>query len=81
LLKDDFYLNLLDWSDAGQIGVGIQSSLFLWSGCATRVSRVHEFRGEGDSLCGVNFLSGGNRIVLGLSRGDMALFDLQKQKY
>jgi cell division cycle 20-like protein 1 (cofactor of APC complex) len=41
LLKDDFYLNLLDWSDSGQIGVGLQSSLYLWSGCATRVSKVH----------------------------------------
>ena len=40
LLKDDYYLNLLDWADSGCIAVGLQSSLYIWSGCATRVSKV-----------------------------------------
>ena len=39
-LKDDYYLNLLDWADSGYIAVGLQSSLYIWSGCATRVSKV-----------------------------------------
>ena len=81
LLKDDFYLNLLDWSDSGQIAVALQSTLYLWSGCATRVSKVHEFRGEGDSLCGLTFLPGSTKVLLGLSRGDLALLDLQKQRF
>jgi hypothetical protein len=41
LLRDDFYLNLLDCDEAGHIGVGLQSSLFIWSGCATNVTKVH----------------------------------------
>lgn len=44
LLKDDYYLNLLDWADTGHIGVGLHSSLYLWSGCATRVTKLHDFR-------------------------------------
>ena len=40
LLKDDFYLNLLDWADSGHIAVGLQSSLYLWSGCASTVTKV-----------------------------------------
>lgn len=47
LLKDDFYLNLLDWSESGHIGVGLQSGLYLWSGCATKVTRAHQFKKEG----------------------------------
>ena len=40
-LRDDFYLNLLDYSESGHIGVGLQSGLFIWSGCATRVTKAH----------------------------------------
>ena len=47
MLKDDFYLNLLDWSDTGNIAVGLQSALYLWSGCASRVSKLQDFRVEG----------------------------------
>jgi cell division cycle 20-like protein 1, cofactor of APC complex len=79
-LKDDFYLNLLDWADSGHIAVGLQSSLYLWSGCASRVTKMREFREEGESLCGLSFQSGGSRIALGLSRGDVTLLDIEKQK-
>ena len=42
-LKDDFYLNLLDYSDSGNIGVGLQGGLYIWSGCATKVTKSYEF--------------------------------------
>lgn len=34
-LQDDFYLNLLAWSDNNQIAVALDTSLYLWSGCST----------------------------------------------
>lgn len=40
MLKDDYYLNLLDWADSGHIAVALQSSLYLWSGCASRVNKI-----------------------------------------
>jgi cell division cycle 20-like protein 1 (cofactor of APC complex) len=36
-LKDDFYLNLIDWSQSNQIAVGLQSEVYLWSGCSSKV--------------------------------------------
>ena len=44
LLKDDFYLNLVDWSENNQIGVGLGSSLMVWSGCSSKVKRIYESR-------------------------------------
>lgn len=41
LLRDDFYLNLVDWSDKDHIGVGLQSSLYIWSGSLSKVERVY----------------------------------------
>lgn len=39
-LRDDFYLNLVDWSDNDCIGVGLQTSLYVWSGCTSKVKKV-----------------------------------------
>lgn len=41
-LRDDFYLNLVDWSDNDNIGVGLQTSLYIWSGCTSKVRKVYE---------------------------------------
>jgi cell division cycle 20-like protein 1 (cofactor of APC complex) len=40
-LQDDFYLNLLDWSDKNQIAVALDSSLYLWSGCSSEITRLY----------------------------------------
>ena len=41
LLKDDFYLNLVDWSDNDNIGVGLDTSLCVRSGCFSKVTRIY----------------------------------------
>jgi cell division cycle 20-like protein 1 (cofactor of APC complex) len=40
-LQDDFYLNLLDWSDNNQIAVALDSALFVWSGCSSEVTKLY----------------------------------------
>jgi len=30
-LKDDYYLNLLDWSSSNILAVGLASNIYLWS--------------------------------------------------
>jgi cell division cycle 20-like protein 1 (cofactor of APC complex) len=40
-LQDDFYLNLLDWSDSNHIAVALDSSLYVWSGCGSEVSKIY----------------------------------------
>lgn len=40
-LQDDFYLNLLDWSDHNQIAIGLDTSVYLWSGCSSEITRLY----------------------------------------
>ncbi len=40
-LRDDFYLTLVDRSDNDNIGVGLQTSLYVWSGCTSKVRKVY----------------------------------------
>jgi len=30
-LKDDYYLNLLDWSAKGQLAIGLEGKVYLYS--------------------------------------------------
>ena len=37
-LKDDFYLNLVDWSFLNVLAVGLGSCAYLWSACTSKVA-------------------------------------------
>lgn len=39
-LQDDFYLNLVDWSASNVVAVGLGSSVFLWSACTSKVTKL-----------------------------------------
>lgn len=36
-LQDDFYLNLVDWSSANTLAVGLGSCVYLWSAVTSKV--------------------------------------------
>ena len=78
-LQDDFYLNLLDWSDNNQIAVALDSSLYIWSGCSTDVSRIYETNQVNDYICSVSFCDD-NKIAFGNSNGQIKIYDINKKK-
>lgn len=41
-LQDDFYLNLLDWSDKNVIAVGLMNSVYIWSASTSQVRKLCE---------------------------------------
>ena len=30
-LRDDYYLNLMDWSPSGQLGIGLNNTIYLYT--------------------------------------------------
>jgi WD40 repeat protein len=40
LLQDDYYLNLLDWSQGNTLAVALGASVYLWSAATAKVSRL-----------------------------------------
>lgn len=65
MLKDDFYLNLLDWSEENCIGVGLNSSLFVWSGCSSKVKKIYEGRNAHEEINSVNFMRQNSKLAIG----------------
>lgn len=78
-LQDDFYLNLIDWSERNQIAVALDSSLYLWSGCSSEITRLYETSQVNDYICSVAFCDE-NRIAVGNSTGQIKVFDIAKRK-
>jgi len=42
-LMDDFYLNLVDWSNENDLVVGLHNSVFIWSANRSRVQKLTEY--------------------------------------
>lgn len=78
-LQDDFYLNLLDWSDKNQIAVALDASLYIWSGCSSDVTRLYETNQINDYICSVSFCDD-NKIAFGNSNGQIKVYDIAKRK-
>ncbi len=41
-LKDDFYLNLVDWSSQDVLAVGLGSCIYLWSSKTGKVNKLYD---------------------------------------
>lgn len=78
-LQDDFYLNLLDWSDSNLLAVGLASCVYLWSGANNRVFKVCDL-GSDDSVTSVSWSKKGQLLGVGTNQGDVHIWDINKVK-
>lgn len=79
-LRDDFYLNLVDWSDNDNIGVGLQTSLYVWSGCTSKVKKIYESSSLTNYICSVSFMRHTPKVCAGFTDGVVKVFDILKSK-
>lgn len=78
-LQDDFYLNLLDWSDSNFLSVGLGSCVYLWSGANNRVFKVCDLGGD-DMVTSVNWAQKGHLLGVGTNSGEVHIWDINKVK-
>lgn len=78
-LQDDFYLNLLDWSSLNFISIGLESSVYIWSACNSKVSKLVELPSS-QLVCSLAWSPQGNHLSVGNSQGQIQVFDVAKSK-
>lgn len=78
-LQDDFYLNLLDWSDSNYLSVGLGSCVYLWSGANNRVFKVCDLGSE-DMVTSVSWAQKGQLLGIGTNSGEVHIWDINKVK-
>lgn len=42
-LKDDYYLNLMDWSKENKLAIGLDNMVYLWSANNSSVEKLCEY--------------------------------------
>jgi cell division cycle 20-like protein 1, cofactor of APC complex len=78
-LQDDYYLNLLDWSDQNFIAVGLERDVYTWNASNNKVLRLFEVE-DGESVCSVAWSKREGILGMGDSSGSVKIFDVGKQK-
>jgi len=74
-LADDFYLNLVDWSETNILGVGLASCVYLWSAETSQVTKLTDLTQEDDSITALNWVQHGSTLAIGTRRGFVHIWD------
>ncbi len=77
-LQDDFYLNVVDWSQQGLLAVGLGPCVYLWSpqGKVTKLSDV----GPSNSVTSVGWALNGGLLAVGTYTGAVQIWDANRAK-
>ncbi|KAF9148007.1 substrate-specific activator of APC-dependent proteolysis [Linnemannia schmuckeri] len=78
-LKDDFYLNLVDWSSKNVLGVGLGSSVYLWSAATGNVHQLCDV-GSPDTVTSLSWTGSASYLAVGTDKGDIQIWDVAVQK-
>lgn len=78
-LKDDYYLNLLDWSSKNILAVGLAHHIYLWSGNTGKVVKLNDL-GSRNSVTSIAWAKSGNFISIGTQKGNVEIWDVNKCK-
>lgn len=73
-LKDDFYLNLVDWSSQNVLSVGLGACVYLWSACTSVVTKLCDLQ-FGGPVCSVAWNLQGTQLAVGTMPGSVQIWD------
>ena len=75
-LMDDYYLNLMDWSNNNLIGIGLENFVYFWSAANSKVTKLCQY--EDENVCSVSWANTGRHIAVGNTSGEVHMYDAQK---
>jgi WD40 repeat protein len=77
LLRDDFYLHLLDWSSLDTLAVGLDKTVYLWDAKNCAVKLLCTLKNN-EQVCSVHWMRNGYQLLIGSSTGEIAIWDVNK---
>ncbi|CAG8447829.1 411_t:CDS:2 [Ambispora leptoticha] len=76
-LKDDFYLNVVDWSAKNVLALGLEHSVYLWDASSSQMTKLCELE-ESSAITSVKWSLQGERLAIGTADGLVQIWDPQK---
>jgi cell division cycle 20-like protein 1 (cofactor of APC complex) len=78
-IQDDFYLNLVDWSNLNLLAVGLGKSVYLWNATTSQVTSLCEVS-HSETVTSLSWMNRGTHLAVGSSEGAVTLWDVTKQR-
>jgi len=81
-LLDDYYLNLLSWSDTNILAVALAQTVYLWNAGSGDIQELCTMDGGADAhISSVSWVpEGGGHLAVGTSAGTTQLWDVNQSK-
>ncbi|XP_034559761.1 cell division cycle protein 20 homolog [Notolabrus celidotus] len=80
-LRNDFYLNLFDWSSQNVLAVALHNSVYLWDATQEDVVLLMKLEHEEDYICSLSWTKDGRYLAIGTSDCKVQLWDVDNQKH
>lgn len=85
--RDDFYLNLIDWSTTNNLAVALDRDLYIWNATTKSISQLFSMDERSDSngedddyITACSWITKGNILAVGSSKqNSVELWDVAKQ--
>ncbi|XP_054006881.1 cell division cycle protein 20 homolog [Hylaeus anthracinus] len=76
---DDYYLNLIDWSESNILAVALGANVYLWNAATGTIEQLFELEGN-DYVCSVAWIQEGPYLAVGTTTGNTQLWDCSQAK-
>lgn len=79
---DDYYLNLIDWSSANRVAIGLGTTPYVWDAETGDVMSLEpDARSEDDAaVCSVSWSADGAYLAVGNDHGEVEVWDVDVNK-
>lgn len=75
-LSQDYYLNLLDWSEKNIVAVALTDVVYLWNASTGQIEPLAETDHPADFITSIRWSSDGDTLAVGTSYGQVKLYDV-----
>ncbi|XP_059566592.1 cell division cycle protein 20 homolog, partial [Myotis daubentonii] len=79
-IRNDYYLNLVEWSSGNVLAVALDHSVYLWSASTGDVLQLLQVKQPGDYASSVSCIREGSYLAVGTSSAEAQLWHVQQQK-
>ncbi|XP_053572164.1 LOW QUALITY PROTEIN: cell division cycle protein 20 homolog [Bombina bombina] len=79
-IRNDYYLNLIDWSSQNILAVALSDSVYLWNYISGEIVLLMQMEHSEDYISSVSWIKEGNYLAVGTSNSEVQLWDVQQQK-
>ncbi|XP_076750888.1 cell division cycle 20 protein fzy isoform X1 [Xylocopa sonorina] len=76
---DDYYLNLIDWSESNILAVALGANVYLWNAGTGTIEQLFELESN-DYVCSVAWIQEGPYLAVGTTTGNTELWDCSQAK-